>query len=71
MASFNNSSAQFLKPAWGSNFSKLSVVVSSFWSTYPQILSHGQDRTYGAQGLPSPGSLENFSTPWKVVLDIA
>ena len=33
VASFRYKSAQFLKPAWCSNFSKLSVVVSAYRST--------------------------------------
>ena len=32
VASFHNSSAQFLKPAWCSSCSTLSVVASSYWS---------------------------------------
>ena len=37
VASFHNSYAEFVKPAWCSNSSKLSVVVSTYTSTSPVV----------------------------------
>jgi len=63
-AVFVESCAQNFKPAWGSAFSKLSIVVSLYTSTCPQARSHGVFGGSSPQILSPPKFCWFLRRPW-------